>query len=70
MAQMVPPNGRDLAGDFLFLFEIDAVLADLLRGDELRGFAVVFAQLAQAGPVSLFGARTDGQEFQIVGERF
>jgi len=47
-----------------FLLEVDAVLANLLEGDELWGFAIVLASTAQAGPVSLLGARTMGRSFK------
>jgi hypothetical protein len=50
--------------------EMDAILAELLGGDEVGGFAVKLAQLAQAGEVGLFGAGADGQEFEVIGERF
>ena len=62
--------GGGLAGKFLFLFEVDAVLANLLRGHLLGIFAVELAELADAGVVSLFGAGADGQEFEIIGEGF
>jgi hypothetical protein len=55
--------GGSLAGDFLFALEVDAILADVLRGDEVGRFAAELAQLADAGEVGLFGARADGQEF-------
>jgi hypothetical protein len=49
-------------GELLFVLEVDAILADLLRIKQVGGFTEVFAQLAQATPVGLFGAGLDGQE--------
>lgn len=62
--------GGGLAGDLLFGFEMDAILADFLGRDEIGGFLVELAELAQAVPVGLFRARTDGQKFQIIGVGF
>jgi hypothetical protein len=47
---------------------MDAILADLLGGDQLGRFIVEFAELADAGVIGVFGAGADGQEFKIVGE--
>jgi hypothetical protein len=60
--------GAGLAGDLLVALEMDAVLANLLGTDQLGGFAVELTELADAGVVSRFGARADGQKFEIVGE--
>jgi hypothetical protein len=60
--------GGGLAGEVLFRFEVEAVLAELLGRDQVGGFAVVFAQLADAGVVGLFGAGADGHEGQVIGE--
>jgi hypothetical protein len=60
--------GGGLTGQVPFRFEVEAVLAELLGGDQVGGFAAVFAQLADAGVVSLFGAGADGQEGQVIGE--
>ena len=62
--------GAGLAGDLFVLLEVDAVLAELLRRDQVGGFVVVLAELAEAGAVGLFGAGTDGQELQVIGEGF
>ena len=62
--------GGGLAGDLLDRLEMDAVLAELLGGDQVGGFGMELGELAQAGEVSLTGARGDGQEGQVVGERF
>jgi hypothetical protein len=60
--------GGGLAGQVLFRFEVEAVLAELLGRNEVGGFAEVFAQLADAGVVSLLGAGADGQQGQVIGE--
>jgi len=60
--------GAGLAGDFLVLFEVDAVLAKVFRRDQVGGLVVELAELADAGVVGLFGARADGQQFQVIGE--
>jgi hypothetical protein len=62
--------GAGLAGDLFVLLEVDAVLAELLGRDQVGGFVVVLAELAEAGVVGLFGAGTDGQELQVIGEGF
>ena len=43
---------------------------DLRGRDQFRGFAIELAELAHTGVVSLFGARADGQELEVIGERF
>jgi hypothetical protein len=60
--------GAGLAGDLLVALEVDAVLANLLGTDQLGGFIVELTELADTGVVSLFGARADGQELQVIGE--
>jgi hypothetical protein len=60
--------GAGLAGDFLFGLEMDAILAELLGADQVWGFGVELAELAEAGVVSRFGASADGQEFEVIGE--
>ena len=60
--------GAGLAGDVLVALEIDAVLTDVLGREQVGRFAVELTELADAGVVSLFGTRADGQEFEIVGE--
>jgi len=59
-----------LTGDLLVRLEMDAVLADLLGGEQIGGLGVELAELANTSVVSLFGARADGQQFEIIGERF
>lgn len=62
--------GSGLAGDFLNVLEIDKVLAKFLCGNEVGGSVIMFAELAQAGPVGLLSARPEGEQGQIIGERF
>ena len=57
-----------LAGDLLVDLEMDAILTNLLGGDQVGGFAQELAELSDTGVVSLFGALTDGQELEVVGE--
>ncbi len=60
-----------MASHLLDRLKVDAVLADLLEGDQVgRAPLVVFAELADTGEVGLFGAWADGQEFQIISEGF
>ena len=59
-----------LAGDVLMALEMDAVLANLLGADQLGRFAIELTELAEAGVIGLFGARADGQKFQVIGEGF
>jgi hypothetical protein len=60
--------GGGLAGEFLFGLEVEAVLTELLGGDQVGSFVEVFADVADGIVVSLFGARGDGQERQVIGE--
>ena len=62
--------GAGLAGDLLVGLEVNAVLADVLRAQEVRGLVVELADLAQTGEIGLLGARADGQELEVVGEGF
>ena len=55
-----------LAGDFLFDLEVEEVLAEFLRGDQVGGFLAEFTELAQAVPVPQDGALGQGQQAQIV----
>jgi len=59
--------GGSLAGDFFVALEVDAILADFLRLNQIGGFAAVLAELADAIPVGLLGAGEDGQKCQIIG---
>ena len=59
-----------LAGDLLVGLQMDAVLAKVFGREQLRRAAVELTELADAGVISLFGARADGQELQVIGEGF
>ncbi len=61
---------RRLAGDFLYRLKVDAVLANLLKGYLFGRTAVVLAELANAGQVSLLGAGANRQELEVIGEGF
>jgi len=52
------------------LLEVDAILPEVFGRELVRGFAVELAQLAQTGVISLLGAGADGQQLEIIGERF
>jgi hypothetical protein len=60
--------GGGLAGQLFFGLEVEAVLTELLGGDQVGGFVEVFAQLADAGVIGLLGAGADGQEGEVIGE--
>jgi hypothetical protein len=62
--------GGGLAGDFLVALEMDAILSELLGRDEVGGFAVELAQLAQAGEVGLFGAGPMGRSLRSSANDF
>lgn len=51
-----------LACDFLFGLKVNAILANLLRRDQVGGFAAELAELTHAVPVRLHRARQNGQE--------
>ena len=55
-----------LTGDFLFDLEMEEVLAEFLRGDQVGGFLEELTELAQAVPVTQDGALGQGQQAQIV----
>ena len=61
--------GGGLAGDLFFGLEVETILTELLGGDQVGGFAEVFADVADGVMVSLFGAGADGQEGQVSRER-
>ena len=60
--------GAGLAGNLLVGLEVDAILAELLGGDQLRRFGVVLTELTDAGQISFAGARTERQEREVIGE--
>jgi hypothetical protein len=49
---------------------MDAILPDIFSREQVGGFGVKLAELAQAGVIGLFSARADGQKLQIIGEGF
>ena len=57
-----------LTGDLLDGLEMEEVLAELFGADLIGGAVEELTELADAGVVSLFGAGTDGQQRQVVGE--
>jgi hypothetical protein len=62
--------GAGLAGHLLVFLEVDAILAEVFGAEQIGGFTVELAQLAQACVISLLSAWTDGQQLEIIGERF
>jgi len=60
--------GAGLAGDLLVGLEMNAILAELLGGDQLRRFDVMLTELTDTGEISLTGAETQRQERQVVGK--
>jgi len=60
--------GGSLAGDFLDRLEMNEVLAQLLGRDLVGRGVEKFAELTDAGEVSLFRAEADGQKLQVLGE--
>mgnify|MGYP007017464123 CR=1 FL=1 len=62
--------GAGLAGDLLVALEVDAILPDVLRGEQVGRLAVKLTELADAGVIGLFRAGADGQQLEIIGEGF
>ena len=62
--------GAGLAGDVLVRFEMDAILAELLGGDQFRRLVVILTELTDTGQISFFGARADRQQRQVIGKGF
>jgi len=60
--------GAGLAGDPFVGLEMDAILAELLGGDQLRRPDIMLAELTDTGQISLLGARTEWQEREVIGE--
>ena len=58
-----------MAGDFLDALEMDKILAQLLGRDQVRSGVEVLGPLADTGEISLLGARRNGHELQILGDR-
>ena len=62
--------GAGLPGYFFVLLEMDAVLAEVFGREQVRRLGVMLAELADTGVIGRFGARADGQEFEVIGEGF
>lgn len=60
--------GAGLAGDFLDALEMDEILTELFRGDQVGGLGVELTQLTDTGEVSLLGARLDTEQLQVIGK--
>jgi hypothetical protein len=60
--------GAGLAGDFLVLLKMDAILAEVFGRKQVGGFTIMLTELTDAGVIGLFGARADRQELQVIGE--
>jgi hypothetical protein len=58
--------GGGLAGDLPFGLEMEEVLAELLRGDQVGGFLEELTEFAQAVPVAQDRAFGQGQQTQVV----
>jgi len=48
--------------------EVDAILPELLGGDPLRRPDIMLTELTNTGQISLFGARAERQERQVIGK--
>ena len=62
--------GTGLARHLLVSFEVNAILSDIFGREQIRGFGVKLADLADAGVVGLLGAWANGQKTQVVCEGF
>jgi hypothetical protein len=60
--------GAGLAGDPLVRFEMDAILAELLGGDQFGRLDVMLTELTDTGQISFFGARAERQKRQVIGK--
>ena len=60
--------GAGLASYLFVLLEMDAVLSEVFGREQVWGFVVMLAELAEASVVGLLGARADRQELQVIGE--
>jgi hypothetical protein len=49
--------------------EVDAILAELLGGDQLRRFGVMLTELTDTGQISFASARAERQEREVIGKR-
>jgi hypothetical protein len=62
--------GGSLAGDLLDALEMNEILTQLLGRDQIWSAVEMFGPLANTGKVSLLGAGSDGQQFEILGKGF
>ena len=60
--------GAGLAGDLLVGLEMDAILAELLGGNQFRRPDIMLTELTDTGQISLLGARAERQEREIIGK--
>ena len=60
--------GAGLAGDPLVRFEMDAILAELLGGDQFGRLGVMLTELTDAGQISSSGTGAQRQEREVIGE--
>jgi hypothetical protein len=49
---------------------MDAILPDVFSREQIGGLGIILAELTDTSVVGLLSAGTDGQQFQVVGERF
>jgi hypothetical protein len=57
-----------LAGELFLRFEVEEVLAEFFRSDEVRRLAEILAEFANAGPVAQDGAFGQWQQVQVLEE--
>jgi hypothetical protein len=60
--------GAGLAGDPLVRFEMNAILAELLGGDQFGRLGVMLTELTDTGQISAAGAGAERQEREVIGE--
>jgi hypothetical protein len=57
-----------LASEFLLCFQMEEVLPEFFRGDQVGRFAVKLAEFANASPVAQDGAFSQGQQAEVIEE--
>ncbi|MCI0538591.1 MAG: hypothetical protein L0Z50_25570 [Verrucomicrobiales bacterium] len=60
--------GGSLAGELFLRFEVEEVLAEFFRSDEVRRLAEILAEFADACPVAQDGAFGQREQVQVVEE--
>ena len=60
--------GAGLAGDPLVRFEMNAILAELLGGDQFGRLGVMLTELTDTGQISSSGAGAERQEREVIGK--